>query len=133
MKSLFIALAFTALAGFAAGFTSCSSSGSVCEDDHCACAAAESCSHDCTPGGLACEVQCSPGEPCSVGCAAGEHCHVECSGTSSCAVDCGSSPECHVTCPATGCTVHNCVGEACVVTCGGFGLPSHSGSTASCP
>jgi hypothetical protein len=133
MKSLFIAVTLAAVATLAAGFTSCSSTGTVCEGDHCVCAAAGGCSHDCTPGGEACEVQCQPGAPCDVGCAAGEHCHVECSGASSCDVDCGSSPECHVTCPATGCTVHNCVGAACQITCGVSALPSHSGSTATCP
>ena len=122
-----------AIALVVASLAACSSTGTVCEGDHCVCALAGPCSHDCTPGGETCEVQCHAGEACDVGCAAGELCHVECSTASPCSVDCGSSPECHVTCPPTGCTVHNCVGEACVVTCGGFGLPSHSGSTASCP
>jgi hypothetical protein len=126
-------LALGVAAAFAAGLTGCGSSGSVCKDDHCVCSPSEPCSHDCSAGGNACEVQCAPGEPCSVGCAPGEHCHVECSASSSCTVDCGSSPECHVTCPATGCTVESCVGAACEVTCGNAALPRRSGTTASCP
>lgn len=117
----------------ATGLAGCGSSSQVCEGDHCVCPADAPCSHDCSTGGNACEVQCAPGQPCDVGCAAGEHCHVECSGAASCDVDCGSSPECHVTCPATGCTVHSCTGPACVVTCGLAALPSHSGATATCP
>ena len=104
-----------------------------CVGDHCLCTLDDECIHDCTAGGEACEVQCHPDAPCDVGCAPGEHCHVECSQTSSCEVDCGSSPECHVTCPAIGCTVKNCVGAACDVTCGTASLPSHHGSTATCP
>lgn len=104
-----------------------------CTGDHCVCSLAQECGHDCTPGGESCEVQCHPGEPCDVGCAAGEYCHVECGKTSSCDVDCGSSPECHVTCPATGCTVTNCIGAGCVITCGGTSVPTHHGTTASCP
>ncbi|HEX3759403.1 MAG TPA: hypothetical protein VHW23_11890 [Kofleriaceae bacterium] len=120
---------------FATGLVGCSGSGSemVCEDDHCACPLEAPCSHDCSVGGNACEVQCAPGEPCSVGCAAGEHCHVECNQAASCAVDCGASPDCQVTCPASGCTVQRCAGPACQVTCGTVGLPSHSGDTARCP
>ncbi len=128
MKILFIlvALVATSVAG-------CASTGTVCEGDHCVCALDGPCSHDCSPGGADCEVQCRAGEPCDVGCAAGERCHVECSATSSCDVDCGASPECHVTCPAAGCTVHNCVGAACVISCGASALPTRSGSTATCP
>ena len=114
------------------GLIGCSTNGTVCEGDHCVCALAGPCSHECDPGGQACEVQCAPGEPCSVGCAAGEHCHVECSSASACEVDCGSSPECHVTCPGSGCTVRNCVGAACEVTCGTASLPTHNGTTATC-
>jgi hypothetical protein len=121
-----VAIVLVSLAG-------CSSTATVCEGDHCVCALDGPCSHDCTPGGLACEVQCQPGEACDVGCAAGEHCHVECSAAAPCNVDCGSSPECHVTCPATGCTVHNCVGAGCVITCGASALPTRNGSTATCP
>jgi hypothetical protein len=118
--------------GATLGLTGCSSDGTVCRGDHCVCALAAACSHDCTPGGESCEVQCAAGEPCDVGCAAGELCHVECSSAAGCDVDCGSSPECHVTCPAAGCTVHNCVGAACVVSCG-LGLPaSRTGATATC-
>jgi hypothetical protein len=121
-----VALALLSLAG-------CDpSAATVCEGDHCVCALSGPCSHDCTPGGLPCEVQCQPGMSCDVGCAAGEYCHVECSGASSCDVDCGASPECHVTCPAAGCTVRNCVGAACEVLCGGTRLPTRNGSTATC-
>lgn len=129
MKSLLVVVALAA-----ASVTGCSAStGTVCKDDHCVCALTGPCSHDCTSGGLACEVQCQAGESCDVGCAAGELCHVECSGAASCDVDCGSSPECHVTCPASGCTVRNCVGAACEVLCGGSRLPTRAGSTATCP
>ena len=121
-----LAFAIVSLAG-------CSSTGTVCEGDHCVCALDGPCSHDCTPGGEDCEVQCRAGAPCDVGCAAGELCHVECSTASPCSVDCGSSPECHVTCPASGCTVNNCVGSACVVSCGATGGPTHNGATATCP
>jgi hypothetical protein len=38
-----------------------------------------------------------------------------------------------VTCPATGCTVKSCTGPTCQVLCGLGSLPSHSGTTASCP
>src|SRR5262245_16507942 len=82
--------------GIATALTGCGTSGMVCEGDHCVCTSAEPCSHDCSTGGNACEVECAPGEPCSVGCASGEHCHVECSTASSCTVDCGGSPECNV-------------------------------------
>jgi hypothetical protein len=117
----------------ATGLAGCGSSGMVCNGDLCVCSLDAPCSHACSPGDSACEVQCVPGEPCSVGCADSEHCHVECSGASSCDVDCGSSPECNVTCPAAGCTVHHCTGAACQVTCGNASLPSHSGATATCP
>jgi hypothetical protein len=127
MKSLLILVAL-ALAGCG------TSADTVCKGDHCVCALASACSHDCTPGGESCEVQCQPGAPCDVGCAAGEICHVECGSTSSCDVDCGASPECHVTCPASGCTVHNCTGSSCVVSCGTSGrVPTRNGSTATCP
>ena len=124
-----------AIAIVVASFAGCSSTGTVCEGDHCVCALAGPCSHDCTPGGEACEVQCRPGEACDVGCAAGEHCHVECSRSASCEVDCNGSPDCNVTCPASGCTVRNCAGATCDVSCGvGLGsLPSHGGNTATCP
>src|SRR4051812_11346599 len=79
MKSLLVLVVLAA-----ASLAGCGANGTVCESDHCVCALAGPCSHDCSPGGLACEVQCQPGEPCEVGCAAGEHCHVECSGASTC-------------------------------------------------
>jgi hypothetical protein len=104
-----------------------------CKDDRCFCSLSQACVHDCTPGGDSCEVQCHPGESCDVGCAAGERCHVEGSEASSVDVDCGSSPECHITCPETGCTVRNCVGAGCQVTCGLATLPTHNGATATCP
>ncbi|HMG52664.1 MAG TPA: hypothetical protein VK601_04260 [Kofleriaceae bacterium] len=136
-------IAFVITAGLATGVAIALLSGlagcggsDVCKDDHCVCALGGACSHDCSAGGNACEVQCGAGEPCDVGCAPGEHCHVECSNASSCDVDCGSSPECHVTCPASGCTVHACAGAACTVTCGtilGAGLPTRTGTTATCP
>jgi hypothetical protein len=118
---------------FATGLAGCGSSDMVCEGDHCICPLDAPCSHSCTTGGNACEVQCAPGEPCSTSCAAGEHCHVECDQASSCAVDCGSSPDCQVTCPPTGCTVKSCTGPACQVSCGLGSLPSRSGTTATCP
>jgi hypothetical protein len=129
-------LAVGVVTALATGLAGCGTSGGsdmVCNDDHCVCSTTEPCSHNCSPGGNACEIQCTPGQSCNVGCAPGEHCHVECATSASCNVDCGSSPECHVTCPATGCTVHNCVGDACVVTCGDIALPHHNGSTATCP
>ena len=113
--------------------SACNSTSGVCQGDHCQCALNEPCQHDCSPGGLDCEVQCVPGTPCDVGCAAGESCHVQCGQSASCDVDCGSSSECHVTCPATGCTVHNCAGAGCVVSCGLGTLPTHNGNTATCP
>ena len=117
----------------ATGLAGCGASGMVCEDDHCICPLDAPCSHACAPGGNACEVQCAPGEPCSVGCAAGEHCHVEANQATSVEVDCGSSPDCQVTCPATSCTVRNCTGAACQVSCGIAAIPSHNGATATCP
>lgn len=123
-----VALALASVIGCA----STANEGAVCRGDHCVCVLDVPCSHDCTAGGEACEVQCQPGQPCDVGCAAGEHCHVECTQAASCDVDCGSSPDCEVTCPASGCTVRNCVGAACEVICGGSTLPSRNGSTATC-
>ncbi len=111
----------------------CNSTSDICQGDHCQCALDEPCQHNCTAGGVGCDVQCVTGQPCDVGCAAGKECHVECSTSSSCDVDCGASPECHVTCPASGCTVHNCTGTGCVVSCGLSALPSHNGATATCP
>jgi hypothetical protein len=104
-----------------------------CLSDHCVCVATTACTHDCTPGGESCEVQCKSGEPCDIGCAPGEACHIQCSTASSCEVDCDASTECHVTCPATGCTVEHCSGPACNVTCGLVGLPTRTGTTATCP
>jgi hypothetical protein len=104
----------------------------VCQGDHCVCPVNQTCAHDCTPGGLACHIQCQPGSSCDIGCATGEECHVECVQSASCQVDCGGSPDCNVTCPATGCTVTNC-GATCNVTCGFGGLPTRTGTTATCP
>lgn len=104
-----------------------------CFSDSCVCPGASSCNHACRAGGPPCHVQCSPGQSCDVTCEASEECHVEASQASGLTVDCDGTFECHVTCPASGCTVTNCVGAGCVVSCGLTGVATHSGSTATCP
>ena len=110
----------------------CGSNDGTCVGNSCVCAARSPCSESCDDTS-ACDIQCAAGETCAVGCAPDQICHVECSGTTTCAVDCMDAAECHVTCPATGCTVKNCVGPDCVVSCGAIGAATHSGSTATCP
>jgi hypothetical protein len=119
---LFCCLAFTA--------TACDTS-TECSGDHCVCTDTGGCDFQCEPGGNECHIQGSAG-PLDVQCAENEECHVECRGSSSCNVDCGGSTECHVTCPPQGCTVTDCVGADCVVSCG-FGAATRNGSTATCP
>ena len=105
----------------------------VCQGDQCVCPTNQTCVHDCTPGGAECNLQCQPGSSCDLQCAAGDSCDVECSQSGSCAVDCNGAPDCDVTCPATGCTVTNCPTGSCNVTCGLVGLPTRTGTTATCP
>jgi hypothetical protein len=105
----------------------------VCQDDHCVCVGSDACVHDCTAGGLDCEVQCASGTSCDVGCGPGEPCDVECSTTTSCAVDCGGATSCDVTCPAGNCTVTNCDAATCDVACGLSGPATRTGTTATCP
>lgn len=105
----------------------------VCKDDHCVCIANETCAHDCTSGGLDCNIQCQPGSSCDIQCAPGEVCHVECSQSQSCQVDCNGGDDCNVTCPGNNCTVTNCPTGDCDVTCGVVGLPTRTGNTARCP
>lgn len=104
----------------------------VCKDDHCVCAGDQTCVHDCTQGGLDCNIQCGTGT-CDVGCVPGETCHVQCAQGKNCEVDCGGANDCHVTCPASGCTVRQCVGD-CIVSCGlAGGVATKNGTTATCP
>lgn len=128
MKLLTSLLVFACLA-----LTACGTSSGDCVGDNCVCPLSGGCDHECTPGGNPCHIQGSSG-PVDVQCAANEECHVECAQSTSCAVDCGSSSECHVTCPATGCTVTDCVGAECVVSCGLIGgAATRNGATATCP
>jgi hypothetical protein len=110
----------------------CSSHEGACAGNSCVCPAQSPCSETCDDLS-ACDIQCVSGEACDVGCSADQICHVECSTTASCDVDCMGTAECHVTCPASGCTVTNCVGPECVVSCGTLGAATHNGSTATCP
>ena len=105
-----------------------------CLSDSCVCpGGATSCDHACAPGGPPCHVECSTANACGVTCDPNEECHVEASQSARVDVDCRNTFECHVTCPASGCTVTNCIGPECVVTCGLFGGATHNGSTATCP
>jgi hypothetical protein len=113
-------------------FAACTS-GNVCQDDHCVCAADEPCEHTCSSGGLDCAIQCTPNETCDVVCAPGETCHVEASSASHSTVDCNGSTDCHVTCPLGGCTVNHCEGFGCVVACATGGEGTANGTTVSCP
>ncbi|HEY5920453.1 MAG TPA: hypothetical protein VIV11_02225 [Kofleriaceae bacterium] len=104
-----------------------------CLSDSCVCPGAAACDHACAPGGPPCHVQCSAGQSCDVLCEPSEECHVEASTSGFVDVNCNNSAECHVTCPASNCTVTNCVGAGCEVTCGLTGIATRTGTTATCP
>jgi hypothetical protein len=100
-------------------------------DNNCICPDFGACNHTCDQGAPECHVQ-GGAEPVKVVCNDNAECHIECVNAESCDVECGGSTSCHVTCPPTGCTVTSCVGD-CVVSCGGDGEASLSGTTATCP
>jgi hypothetical protein len=102
-------------------------------DNNCVCPQTQSCEHACVTGTTECHVQGAAGQRTDITCDRNLECHVQCQASSGCEVECGNSVECHVRCPATGCTVTNCVGPGCAVTCGTFGQPTRNGSTATCP
>lgn len=108
------------------------SSGTCVGGNDCVCPNNEDCTHTCTPDAAECHVQ-GTGSPVDVTCNANAECHVECHDSPTCDVACGGSAECHVTCPPTGCRVTDCIGSACVVSCGATGVASRNGSTATCP
>jgi hypothetical protein len=93
---------------------------------------AEGDEHVCTPGAPECRVI-GTTDPLEVTCNDNAACHVICQSAASCDVECGGSASCHVICPPDNCTVTGCIGDACVVTCGGLQLATRDGSTASCP
>lgn len=129
---ILFAASITTFTGCATPDSGDDGSGQGCETDHCVCTGTDSCARDCTTGAAECHVQSATG-PVNVQCDHNGECHVECAVASSCAVACGDSAECHVTCPAAGCTVSECVGEACEVTCGLGGIATRNGTTATCP
>lgn len=100
-------------------------------DNNCICPDFTDCFHTCDQGAAECHVQ-GGQEPVHVTCNDNAECHVECVTADTCDVECGGSAQCHVTCPPTGCQVTSCVGD-CVVSCGGNGEASLSGTTATCP
>jgi hypothetical protein len=106
--------------------------GQACDSDHCVCVGDDACSRDCTPDAAECHVE-GASAAVSVKCDHNGECHVECETAESCSVDCGGSTQCDVTCPDGACTVANCIGDSCAVTCGFTGVATRSGTTAHCP
>ncbi len=69
-------------------------------------------------------------------CEPGKECLVDCGLAATCLVDCNGAATCEVSCPPSECYVTGCRADrssTCGVTCGEDGLPSHLGSTATCP
>ena len=125
MKRLLMSLVFT---------VACASNTSGdCVSDSCQCPTTSACSHTCSPGGVACNIQCAFDQPCDVVCDAAESCDVQGGTSPRVDVDCAGTADCRVQCPETGCTVTNCNGAGCIVSCGGSRAATHSGSTATCP
>jgi len=69
-------------------------------------------------------------------CEPGSECLVDCALATTCVVECNGAATCEVSCPSTECYVTDCRADrssTCDVTCGVDDLPSHYGTTATCP
>jgi len=65
-----------------------------------------------------------------------KECLVDCARAKTCVVECNGAATCEVSCPPTGCYVTDCRPDrssTCDVQCGSDGMPSHYGTTATCP